>query len=107
MALGSNGSRTAPQPGSVRGAFAFGAAEDGAAEDGAAGDDPPGEAVAVVGVGDDTVATVRARSGCAGEGAADAWQPAARRPDAATSATVASVRRAAGLTTWLPPASRR
>ncbi|MDA8356720.1 MAG: BatC protein, partial [Actinomycetota bacterium] len=65
MALGSNGSRTAPQPGSVRGAFAFGAAGDGAA-----GDDPAEGAVAVVGVGDDTVATVRARSGCAVEGAA-------------------------------------
>ncbi|MDA8314805.1 MAG: hypothetical protein M0010_06470 [Actinomycetota bacterium] len=101
MALGSNGSRTAPQPGSVRGAFAFGAAGDDP------DDDPAEGAVAVVGVGDDTVATVRARSGCAVEGAADAWQPAARRPDAATSATVASVRRAAGLTTWLPPASRR
>ena len=106
MALGSNGSRTAPQPGSVRGAFAFDAAGDGAAGDGAVGDDPPGEAVAVVGVGADTVATVRARS-CAVEGAPDAWQPAARRPDAATSAMVASVRRAAGLTTWRPPASRR
>ncbi len=101
MALGSNGSRTAPQPGSVRAAFAFVAAGDGAV-----GDDPPGEAVAVVGVGADIVATVRARS-CAVEGAPDAWQPAARRPDAATSAMVASVRRAAGLTTWRPPASRR
>ncbi len=90
MALGSNGSRTAPQLGSVRDVFAFGAAGDGAV---------------VVGLGDDTVATVR---GCGGgvEGAAEPWQPASR-PDAATSATAARDRRAAGLTASLPPASRR
>ena len=95
MALGSNGSRTAPQLGSVRDVFAFGAAGDGAAGDGAV----------VVGLGDDTVATVR---GCGGgvEGAAEPWQPASR-PDAATSATAARDRRAAGLTASLPPASRR
>lgn len=90
MALGSNGSRTAPQLGSVRDAFAFGAAGDGAAGDV---------------VGEDTVATVRACGGGV-EGAAEPWQPASR-PDAATSATAARDRRAAGLTASLPPASRR
>jgi hypothetical protein len=101
VALGSNGSRVAPQLGSVRGAFAFGATGDWATGDRAAG----GDGATVVGVGDETVATVRARR-CAVEGAAEPWQPAAR-PAAARSAAAASERRATDLMAPLPLVSRR
>jgi len=106
VALGSNGSRAAPQLGSVRDSFAFEVTGDEVAGDEVAGDEVAGdEGVTVVDVGDETVATVRARR-CAVEDAADPWQPAMRL-DAATSAAAASDRRAAGLMASFLPASRR